>query len=405
MPDLKNHFSAVRHYTEHLCHSLLLEDYHLQPIDDVSPPKWHLAHTSWFFETFILKDFQDYTCFHPQYNFLFNSYYETVGPRWQRAARGDLSRPPVSEIYAYRQAVNAALEARYAQLSPEQLALLELGIHHEQQHQELLLTDIKYSLGLNPLFPALFSQPEPLPTKPVAPPDWLSISEGVYEIGHGESSFCFDNEKGRHRVFIEPCALATQTVSNGEYLDFIRTGGYKESRHWLSDGWEWIHREQVNAPLHWHFHNGAWWTYTLYGLVPLDLDAPVTHVSYFEADAYARAQGCRLPTEFEWEVAARQYAATSHATGPFLEAQQWQPTPGSGFLGNVWEWTSSAYLAYPGFEQAPGAVGEYNGKFMNGQYVLRGGSCMTPESHIRDSYRNFFMPDKRWQFTGIRLAR
>lgn len=406
------HFLAVREYTAFLCNPLLLEDYHLQPIDDVSPPKWHLAHTSWFFETFILKDFSDYTCFNPHYDFLFNSYYETVGPRWQRAARGDLSRPPVADIYAYRAAVTAAIEKRYAQLSPRQLELLELGIHHEQQHQELLLTDLKYSLGINPLFPALLTEPPPplttdaqLPTPETSA--WHAIPSGVYTIGHEGDTFCFDNEKGRHQVFINPCEIALQPVTNREYLAFIASGGYRNTRYWLADGWDWIHAEKITAPLHWHERNGEWFNFTLYGLIPLDLDAPVTHISYFEADAYARSLGVRLPTEFEWEVAVQQCSASLTEKNPahFLASNQWQPVAHAGFFGNVWEWTSSAYLPYPGFEQAPGAVGEYNGKFMNGQYVLRGGSCATPVSHIRHTYRNFFMPDKRWQFTGIRLAR
>jgi ergothioneine biosynthesis protein EgtB len=402
------HFLAVREYTAFICQHLLLEDYHLQPIDDVSPPKWHLAHTSWFFETFILKDFSDYICFDPHYNFLFNSYYETVGPRWQRAARGDLSRPPVADIYAYRTAINTAIQQRYDQLSPRQLDLLELGIHHEQQHQELLLTDLKYSLGINPLFPALLKPPpRSAPPPPPAQAAWHRIPEGVYSIGHEGQSFHFDNEKGRHQVFINPCEVALQPVTNREYLAFMASGGYTHSRHWLSDAWDWIHTEKITAPLHWHQRDGEWFTFTLYGLTPLDLDAPVTHISYFEADAYARSHGVRLPTEFEWEVAAQQCegSLSEHNTAHFLESQQWQPVAHAGFFGNVWEWTSSAYLPYPGFAQAPGAVGEYNGKFMNGQYVLRGGSCVTPISHIRPTYRNFFMPDKRWQFTGIRLAR
>lgn len=403
-----HYFLAVRKTTEALCEHLLLEDYHLQPMDDVSPPKWHLAHTTWFFETFILKAFSDYHCVDPHYDFLFNSYYETVGPRWQRAARGDLSRPPVADIYTYRAAVNTAIQQRYDQLSSRQRMLLELGIHHEQQHQELLLTDLKYSLGINPLFPALLSTeaPQSCLSGPEMP-SWHRIPPGVYTIGHEGDDFCFDNEKGLHQVFINPCDIALQVVTNREYLAFMASGGYGHSRYWLSDGWDWVQSEKISAPLHWHQRDGDWFVFTLYGLVPLDLEAPVTHISYFEADAYARSQGARLPTEFEWEVAARQCAEPLDRENPahFLEAGQWQPVAHAGFFGNIWEWTSSAYLPYPGFAQDPGAVGEYNGKFMNGQYVLRGGSCVTPVSHIRPTYRNFFMPDKRWQFTGIRLAR
>lgn len=430
MPNLDALFSdfiVVRQCTEFLCQNLLLEDYHLQPVADVSPAKWHLAHTSWFFEQFILQDVQNYTCFHPQYNYLFNSYYESVGKRWDRAARGDLSRPAVETIYQYRAHVQEAIAAALPRFSERQLQLLQLGMHHEQQHQELLLTDLKYSLGLNPLFPAL-------QTKAAKPSllrhradgehkiseNWFEIPAGVYWVGFSEAEpfkaepslsvdFSFDNERGAHRVFINPCEIATQTVTQREYLAFLEAGGYTRPEFWLSDGWDWCQREQIQAPLHWHFQDNAWWNYTLSGLQPLDLDAPVTHLSFFEADAYARFCGARLPTEFEWEVAVQllqpQNPFTEAQHSPFLESGYWQPVPYGGFWGNVWEWTASAYLPYPGFEVAEGAVGEYNGKFMNGQYVLRGGSCATPHAHIRATYRNFFMPEKRWQFTGLRLAR
>ncbi len=405
---LLNRFVATRQHTENLCKHLLLEDYHLQPTEDVSPPKWHLAHTTWFFEEFILAQFKDYQRVHSEYAFLFNSYYESVGTRWQRAARGDLSRPPVADIYAYRHQVNGAIERYFEQLSHPQRQLLELGLHHEQQHQELLLTDLKYSLGLNPMHPVYVPQTPPEHTEAeamAAPVQWLNLPEGVYEVGYEGSEFAFDNELNRHKVYINPCEIASRPVSNREYLAFIETGGYQAFEHWLSDGWDWVQSEHIIAPLHWHKKSDGWHRYTLQGLIPLDLDAPVTHISYFEADAYARHRGLRLPTEFEWEVATQLYEPAPAEQNHTVEKNYWEPVPHTGFFGNVWEWTHSAYLTYPGFRQSPGAVGEYNGKFMNGQYVLRGGSCVTPLDHIRATYRNFFMPDKRWQFTGVRLVR
>lgn len=380
-------YGQVRAWTERLCASLEIEDYVVQPAPDVSPAKWHLGHTTWFWETFVLVPHAPgYTIFHDDFSFVFNSYYESVGRRVLRTQRGNLSRPTVAQVYAYRAYVDRAMAQFLEQnsLAPELEALIRLGLNHEQQHQELLATDIKYTLGHNPLFPAIdLPVAEQAPDRPIEP---IQLRAGVYPIGFraGDGPFCFDNELGAHSVYLNGATLSGQLVSNGDYLAFIEAGGYAQFSYWLADGWAWVNTQQITAPLYWHRIDGEWYHYTVqHGLQPIDPALPVCHVSYYEADAYARWRGTRLPTEAEWEVAARQ-----------------QPELAWGLR---WEWTGSAYLPYPGFSTAEGAVGEYNGKFMSGQMVLRGASVATPEGHSRPTYRNFFQPDKRWQYTGIRL--
>ena len=384
---LTEHYLRVRAHSEAICRGLETEDYVVQPIVDVSPPKWHLGHTTWFWETFVLMpNLPDYQIFHDDFSYVFNSYYETVGKRVLRTDRGNLSRPTVAGVYAYRAHVDEHMSRflNTSDLSPDLHALLTLGLHHEQQHQELFITDIKYILGHNPLLPAIDMpvvehQPQ-LTSSPVA------IREGIYTIGYQGNSFCFDNELGPHKVYLNATILAGNLTTNGEYLAFIEAGGYQNFRYWLSDGWAWVQANSIQAPLYWHRIDGIWWNYTFDGLKPVNLKAPVCHVSQYEADAFARWRGQRLPTEFEWEVAAM------NAGSDGLN------------LGTRWEWTNSAYVPYPGFITAEGAVGEYNGKFMSGQVVLRGASVATPDGHSRLTYRNFFQPDKRWQYTGIRLA-
>lgn len=397
-------FERVRSQTLAITRPLAPEDYGAQPMEDVSPPKWHLGHTSWFFETFLLKP-QGRSDFDPRFGFLFNSYYEGVGPRVLRSRRGDLTRPLLEEVFAYRRHVETGMRQLFDQeLAPEQLDLIELGLHHEQQHQELLVTDIKYLLGSNPLLPAY--RGAFAPAAAAAPLEWLNLPEGVYSLGHADSDFCFDNEQACHRVYLNPCRIASRPVTHGEYLAFVEAGGYRHFDHWLADGWAWIQQQQIVAPLYWQQTESGWQQFTLAGLQPLDLHAPITHISYYEADAYASWAGKRLPTEAEWEIAARRFEPTPAGDASFLDDGLLHPRQGAahGFFGGTWEWTQSAYLPYPGFRRREGAVGEYNGKFMCNQMVLRGGSCATPANHIRPSYRNFFQPDKRWQFTGLRLA-
>lgn len=404
-------FLQVREQSTAICKHLAPEDYVVQPVPFVSPPKWHLAHTTWFFETFLLAPHvEGYQVFDPNFSFLFNSYYETVGKRVLRTNRGNLTRPGVDRIYAYRTHVDKAMSGFLGSSKVESVAireLVELGLQHEQQHQELLLTDIKYILGNNPLFPAIIDPPM-LPM--VMPPEaqFLNIEEGIYEVGHVGEGFSFDNELGRHKVFLPAYRIMDRPVTNAEYMEFIEAGGYQAFRFWLAEGWDWVNAETATAPMYWHKMDGQWMRYALSGLTPVHPNAPVTHLNYYEADAYARWKGMRLPTEFEWEVACNQYSQTPHASANFSESQAWDPVPETqsapAFYGNVWEWTGSAYLPYPGFKTAEGAVGEYNGKFMVSQMVLKGGSCATPANHIRASYRNFFHPQLQWQFTGIRLA-
>nr|WP_297915196.1 ergothioneine biosynthesis protein EgtB [uncultured Allomuricauda sp.] len=380
---LLDFFLETRKHSETLCEPLEIEDYVVQPVVDVSPPKWHLGHTTWFFEEFILKPHApDYALFDEDFSFVFNSYYETVGKRVIRSDRGNLSRPSVKKVYEYRNYVTQGIKKMFSKDQNEELnALLEIGIHHEKQHQELLLSDIKYILGNNPLLP-LYSNTfndHPIETHPQ---DWINIPAGVYEIGHDSEEFCYDNELGRHKVYLQDYEISNKLVTNGEFIECIEAGIYQRFDLWHAEGWDWVKRKQVTAPLYWHNIDGVWYHYTAKGLEKITTEAPVTHISYFEAFAYAQWKGCKLPTEFEWEV-----------------AQAFFP------WGKRWEWTESAYLPYPNYAKADGALGEYNGKFMVNQKVLRGGSVATPKKHTRFTYRNFFHPHLRWQFTGIRLAR
>ncbi|MBF1999971.1 MAG: ergothioneine biosynthesis protein EgtB [Synechococcales cyanobacterium M58_A2018_015] len=405
---LVERYQRIRQWSDFLCQPLATEDYVIQSMPDVSPPKWHLAHTTWFFETFLLlPHLPGYEVFHPQFSYLFNSYYDSLGQRHPRPQRGLLSRPTVEEIYRYRDYVDAAMQSLLAEPLPDSLeALVVLGLHHEQQHQELLLTDIKHILALNPLRPAYRSDLPDLPPPVPSPDRWLDYPGGLFTIGHTGSGFAFDNELPPHPVYLPDYWLAARLVTNGEYLEFIEAGGYQQPEHWLAEGWAMVQSQQWQAPLYWEQIGSSWWVMTLAGLRPLNEAEPVCHVSYYEADAYARWAGKRLPTEAEWEAAA----ASLPLTGNFAEHQYYHPAPAQGntrpdqMFGDVWEWTQSAYLPYPGFQPAAGAVGEYNGKFMCNQMVLRGGSCVTPQSHIRPSYRNFFPAATRWQFSGIRLA-
>lgn len=399
--------SATRALSESLAAPLSDADATVQSMADASPAKWHLAHTSWFFETFVLRDFvPGYTRFDERWPFLFNSYYEAEGARHVRARRGMLTRPTLDEVLAYRRAVTGALIASLAELPRPALDLVELGIHHEQQHQELLLTDILHLFAQNPLEPALWPATPKVPVAVPAPLRWITRDAGLVEVGHDGGGFAFDCEGPRHANHVIAHAIADRTVTNGEWAAFIADGGYAEPRWWLSDGWDWVQREGVDAPLYWQQADGAWTRFGFDGRRPIDPAAPVTHVSFYEADAYAAWAGARLPTEVEWEAAA---AAHDPMRGNLLDAPgAVEPRPsrhGPAFFGDVWEWTGSAYRPYPGFAAAEGAVGEYNGKFMSSQFVLRGGSCATPRGHVRASYRNFFHPHQRWQFTGVRLAK
>lgn len=377
-------YKNVRQRTEMICEPLQTEDYVVQPVIDVSPPKWHLGHTTWFFETFILiPHISTYQVYHPDYNYVFNSYYETVGNRVIRTDRGNLSRPTVSDIYLYRAYVDhAMINLLQTEIKQDVLDLVILGCNHEEQHQELLYTDIKYILGHNPLFPAYDVHYHPPISEKEDSATFIKIDEGIYEIGFQGDGFCFDNELGRHKVYLNNFEICSDPVSNAEYLAFIEDDGYQDFRHWHAEGWDWVKANNIKAPLYWHLVDDEWYHYTYHGLEILHLDEPVRHVSYFEAYAYASWKGFRLPTEFEWEVAASQF--------------NW---------GKNWEWTESSYLPYPGFARAPGAIGEYNGKFMVNQKVLKGASEVTSPGHSRISYRNFFQTNLRWQFTGIRLAK
>ncbi|AJQ93677.1 ergothioneine biosynthesis protein EgtB [Gynuella sunshinyii] len=407
---LLQQFVAVRAATEELISNLSAEDMVVQSMPDASPTKWHLAHTTWFFEQFILKDYlSNYTEFEPDYNYLFNSYYENIGKRHARPMRGMLTRPGIDEILAYREAINETiiqlLDSHHSKHKRIE-ELVTLGLHHEMQHQELLMTDILHAFSLNPLLPALNPDRYDEPETSVEALSFHSFEPELTSIGAHGDEFYFDCEGPRHSVYVHPFALANRPVSNREWLDFIHDGGYQTPTLWLSDGWHQVQKEQWRAPLYWQKNEGHWQQFTLSGLLDIDADAPVCHISYFEADAFARWAGYRLVTEQEWEVAARQHSPN----GNYLEAQRWRPSCSAGqglvqLYGDVWEWTASPYSPYPGFKIAEGAVGEYNGKFMCGQYVLRGGSCVTPAMQIRPSYRNFFYPHQRWQFTGMRLAK
>lgn len=384
--DLAEKYKEIRQYTEDICKPLRTEDYVVQPVVDVSPPKWHIGHVTWFFETFVLKpNVEAYTQFDPDYNYVFNSYYETAGARVIRTDRGNLSRPTVEDIYKYRKHVDEAMIQFLQEQRPEEIEkLVILGFNHEQQHQELLMTDIKYILGNNPLFPVYKEGDGSKAIKKdnsYSTDDFVKMKEGIYEIGFEGEGFCFDNELKRHRVFLEKYSISKNLVSNKEYVEFINAGGYKNFNYWHSDGWAWVNQNGISSPMYWHWIDGKWYNYSLEGLQPFEMDEPVCHISFYEAAAYASWKGMRLPTEFEWEAASEKF--------------DW---------GRRWEWTDSAYLPYPGFSKAPGAIGEYNGKFMVNQMVLRGASDVTSPGHSRNTYRNFFQPNLRWQYTGIRLA-
>ena len=381
--NLLDFFLETRKDTEIICKPLEIEDYVVQPIVDVSPPKWHLGHTTWFFEEFILKPhLENYKVFDADFSFVFNSYYETVGKRVVRADRGNMSRPSVQKIYEYRTAVTEAVKKLFeAKQSKALNDLLEIGIHHEKQHQELLLTDIKYILGNNPLLPVYSKSYVDHPNEKHEQ-DWIFIEEGIYEIGHTTEEFCYDNELGRHKVYLNPFHISNKLVTNGEYIQFIEAKGYQKFDLWHAEGWDWVNQNSIGAPLYWHNIEGEWYHYTYSGLQKINLETPLTHISYFEAFAFAQWKNLRLPTEFEWEV-----------------AQNYFP------WGKRWEWTESAYLPYPNYQKPEGALGEYNGKFMVNQKVLRGASVATSKKHTRPTYRNFFHPNLRWQFTGLRLVK
>lgn len=428
---LAERFLAVRRFTSALCETLVTEDYVVQSMADVSPTKWHLAHTSWFFETFILTPHAEgYELFHPDFPFLFNSYYVQAGERHCRAQRGYLSRPTVAQVYRYRAHVDEHLhrliETADATLLRTLAPLVEIGLHHEQQHQELLVTDIKHVLSVNPLRPVFRELPEEQVPRSVPELAFVEVEEGLYEIGHQGQTFSYDNESPRHRVYLRPYALANRLVTCGEYLAFMEDGGYERAELWLSMGWATVQAEGWSEPFYWERRadrdpgdsgETGWQVFTLGGMKPVDPSEPVAHLSYFEADAYARWAGARLPTEAEWEVAAQQYAPLPEHAAPetanMVEDGRFHPAapsaedggPLSQMFGDVWEWTRSQYDPYPGYTPAPGALGEYNGKFMCNQFVLRGGSCATSRTHIRATYRNFFPPESTWQFTGLRLAK
>jgi len=407
-------YRRVRDFTARLCRNLQPEDYVVQSNPDVSPTKWHLAHTSWFFETFVVKVWMPrYRSEVPQYAYLFNSYYNAAGDMHRRDLRGLISRPTVAETYRFRDSIDQCVtklleeadEALLAEIEP----ILILGLHHEQQHQELLVTDIKHVFAQNPLYPVFAEAAQNPRAQDVTPQRFIEFDEATVLIGHDGTGFFYDNEGPRHRALVPAFSLSNRLITNGEYLAFMEAGGYTRPEHWLSLGWTTINEQRWRAPLYWVERDGTWWNFTLSGSRPVDEAEPVTHLSYFEADAYANWDGARLPTEFEWERAA----SGLPITGNFVDDERFHPAPTSAasnaelqqMFGNVWEWTRSAYLPYPGYRAGPGALGEYNGKFMCNQMVLRGGSCATSRDHIRPTYRNFFQPEKRWQFTGIRLAR
>jgi ergothioneine biosynthesis protein EgtB len=411
-------YRRVRDFTARLCRTLAPEDYVVQSMPDVSPTKWHLAHTSWFFETFVVKQWMPrYRSEVPQYAYLFNSYYNAAGDMHRRDLRGLISRPTVAETYRFRDSIDECVlqlladanDARLAEMEP----VLTLGLHHEQQHQELLVTDIKHVFAQNPLYPVFLQAKTDAPNGGVAPQRFVEFDEAIVMIGHDGAGFSYDNEGPRHRALVPAFSLSNRLITNGEYLEFMEAGGYTRPEFWLSLGWTTVNDPAAagwRAPLYWVERDGAWWNFTLSGFRPVDETEPVTHISYFEADAYANWAGARLPTEFEWERAA----ADLPIAGNFVDDERFHPAAAPAasntdelqqMFGDVWEWTRSAYLPYPGYHAGPGALGEYNGKFMCNQMVLRGGSCATSRDHIRPTYRNFFQPEKRWQFNGIRLAR
>lgn len=404
---LQDRFYQLRRCSEDICSSLITEDYVVQSMPDASPVKWHLAHTTWFFETFILSKYDWYKPFKEEFRYLFNSYYSQVGERFLRAQRGLLTRPSVSQIYDYRKYVDKMIGKIFEDtLNEEMVYLFELGINHEQQHQELILTDIKHCFSINPLHP-VYTEMAPTPAINVSDIRWVAFNKGIYNSGHDGKEFSFDNETPLHKEYIVSFELANRLITNREYLQFISEGGYKKEILWLSDAWVILQRELWEAPLYWLKKENEWYSFTLHGLQKVNPDEPVCHISFYEANAFASWYGARLATEFEWELAAGDISPV----GNFLENGFYHPLSHSGgdglyqLYGDVWEWTRSSYSPYPGYKPLPGALGEYNGKFMSGQYVLKGGSCVTPKSHIRKTYRNFFPPSARWQFMGIRLAK
>jgi ergothioneine biosynthesis protein EgtB len=407
--DLASFFAAMRRQTESLADGLSDADATVQSMENASPTKWHLAHTSWFFERMVLvPNLPRYRRFDPAFDFLFNSYYESAGPRHARPRRGLLTRPDLARILKYRRQVTAMVIDLLERHASDEIAwLVKLGCHHEQQHQELILTDILHLFAQNPLAPA-YRAPEPQPSSQIVgrPVQFVAFEGGVTRIGHEGEDFAFDCEGPSHEVLIDPFRLADRLVTNAEWFDFIKDGGYRDPLLWLSDGWDKVRAEEWTAPLYWEIEDGQYWTMTLRGKQRVDPNAPVTHVSYFEADAFAAWSGKRLPTEAEWEHVARRAKVEGNfaGSGRLLPAAAGPQAGMRQLFGDVWEWTRSAFLPYPRFRPAAGAVGEYNGKFMSGQFVLRGGSCATPEGHIRPTYRNFFQPDARWQFSGLRLA-
>jgi ergothioneine biosynthesis protein EgtB len=412
---LSARFAAVRTFSAKLCEPLEVEDYVVQSMEPVSPTRWHLAHTTWFFEAFVLAKWDPtYRSPHPQFNFLFNSYYDALGAQFEQGRRGVLSRPTVAEIYDYRASVDAAvtalLERREPADDPELTAVLEVGLQHEQQHQELILTDIKHVFAQNPLVPVYAKQNAIAPAAKHTRLRWADYAEGLREFGHAADGFCYDNELPRHKAFVHAFELGARLITNGEYLDFMADSAYQRPELWLSDGWLAVQDHGWDSPLYWQRGDDGWQRFTLAGLRPLNPHTPVAHVSFYEADAFARWAGARLPTELEWETAAAQRPVA----GNFVESECYEPCPLAApprdneprqLFGDVWEWTASPYVAYPGYAPPGGAIGEYNGKFMSGQMVLRGGSCATSQAHLRATYRNFWAPATRWQFTGIRLAR
>ncbi|MCB0404484.1 MAG: ergothioneine biosynthesis protein EgtB [Bdellovibrionales bacterium] len=407
---LSKTYQVVRDASTRLCAPLERDDYQVQSADFVSPPKWHLAHTTWFYETFLLKaEKRGYEAFHPAFSYLFNSYYETVGKFHARPQRGILSRPTLDEVRRYRAHVDAHMREWLGSATPSErsLQVLEVGLQHEVQHQELLLMDIKHILATNPLKPKYREDLKTAHSNSVAPMEFQAFNGGLHTVGYSGNGFCYDNEKPLHTAYLEPFAIASRLVTNGEYLKFIEDGGYERPELWLSDGWDVVRAARWDSPAYWSQDERRWWLMTLGGVKEVDPNEPVCHVSFYEADAFARWAKKRLPTEVEWEVAARAHPIE----GNFLESDYLHPTPMSvdsnksnQFFGDVWEWTLSPYTPYPGYVPYEGALGEYNGKFMCNQFVLRGGACVTPQSHTRYSYRNFYHPGMRWQFSGFRLA-
>ncbi|HZV61699.1 MAG TPA: ergothioneine biosynthesis protein EgtB [Methylophilaceae bacterium] len=407
--ELAARFLKVRNQTFNLANPLSEADLTIQAAEFVSPGKWHLAHTTWFFEEFVLRQLGKTFPESDDYRYLFNSYYEAIGYRHPRAMRGLITRPDLRDVLVYRARLDEVMtDVLKAGISPELQNIVELGLHHEQQHQELFLTDILFNLAQNPLHPTAYTAPEYIRPEETPSCAMVGFAGGLQTLGHQGDGFGFDNEFPQHKFYVEPYQLSSQLVTNEEWIAFIEDGGYGNPLLWLADGWATVQAEDWQMPLYWVKQDSGYYSMSLYGLMPVDEAAPVAHISYFEADAYARWAGKRLPTEMEWEFAARQQDRQGH----FADAGYYQPLPSTQgsdqpltqLYGTVWEWTASPYQAYPGFRPNAGAVGEYNGKFMNGQYVLRGGSCVTPEGHIRPTYRNFFYPQQRWQFTGVRLA-